>query len=469
MATRLEAPSWDLPAAFGALAGLMGLLAGVEPRLAIGAAFGLAFLLAAFTNLAAGLVAFTFLSFLEFALPAGAALSFTKGAGLCLALAWVARAATTKADERTFFAAHPGATGLLLAFLAWGTLSLAWSESHSGTFVDLSRYLLNFTLLVIAFTALDRRRYVMWVVSAWIFGTALTAAYGLVSQPSAGPSDAYRLASTVGNANVLATVLVAGLVLSVAAALIAKRSPLLRMAAWTAALLALFGFIFTGSRSGVIALAVVIVTTVAVAGPRWRPRAVGAAVAMTLVAVTFFFTLAPAAIRDRIAETAPGQVPSTEGRGTIWQIGWRMVEAEPLHGVGLGSFQTSSAHYLLQPGALYRSDQVLDKPQVAHNIYLQNLAELGIVGEVLFLAVLAFPIACAVRAAKNFAEIDDRSMEILSRALVVALAGILAADFFASEQFNKLLWLLLAMGPVLLSISMRGDPDGDADLERPAG
>ena len=35
-------------------------------------------------------------------------------------------------------------------------------------------------------------------------------------------------------------------------------------------------------------------------------------------------------------------------------------------------------------------------------------------------------------------------MEIVARAMVVALVGILAADFFVSEQYGKQLWLLLA-------------------------
>jgi hypothetical protein len=44
-------------------------------------------------------------------------------------------------------------------------------------------------------------------------------------------------------------------------------------------------------------------------------------------------------------------------------------------------------------------------------------------------------------------------MELLARALIAALAGILVADIFISEQFSKALWLLLAMGPAMLSVS----------------
>jgi hypothetical protein len=44
----------------------------------------------------------------------------------------------------------------------------------------------------------------------------------------------------------------------------------------------------------------------------------------------------------------------------------------------------------------------------------------------------------------------------------LALAGMLAADFFVSEQYSKQLWLLLALGPSLLAIAHHsgGDPRG---------
>jgi O-antigen ligase len=456
---------WLALAGFAFAALVVGVLAGIEPTLAIGVTLGLAFALLAFVNLPAALVVFTFLAFLEFALPTGAAVSFSKGAGLLLAMAWIARVVTSR-DEETFFSAHPATTYLMLAYLGWGVLSLTWTESTSETLVDLSRYLLNFALLVITFTAVRTRTAVMAIFTAWVVGTAVTALYGLINSPTGDPAEAVRLESSVGNANVLATILVAGLVLAIGTAAAARFSPMLRLAATGTAVLALFSFVFTGSRSGVIALVVVVIAAVVVAGRRWRGRALLGALALTLTAVVFFAAFAPADIRDRIAQTVPGQVPDTEGRSTLWQVGWRMVEDHPVRGVGLGSFQSSSIHYLLEPGSLSRSDQIIDTPKVAHNIYLQALAEQGVIGLLMLCGILAIPVACALRAARNFARAHDLQMEIMARALVVALAGILAADFFASEQFNKLLWLLLGMGPAMLAISLAGDQAPDSANSR---
>jgi hypothetical protein len=46
-------------------------------------------------------------------------------------------------------------------------------------------------------------------------------------------------------------------------------------------------------------------------------------------------------------------------------------------------------------------------------------------------------------------------MELLARGLIAGLIGLLAADFFISDQFSKALWLLLALGPAMLMLARR--------------
>ena len=143
------------------------------------------------------------------------------------------------------------------------------------------------------------------------------------------------------------------------------------------------------------------------------------------------------------------------GRVDLWTTAWRMVQAHPIRGVGAGNFSVSSIHYLLEPGAIRRDEFIIDTPKVTHNTYLQILAEGGVVAAALFLGILVLAIACMVRAALLFARLRDERMELLVRALLVALAGLLTADFFISEMFSKLLWMLLALGPPLLAIAQR--------------
>ena len=45
-----------------------------------------------------------------------------------------------------------------------------------------------------------------------------------------------------------------------------------------------------------------------------------------------------------------------------------------------------------------RDDFIVDTPKVAHNTYLQVLAELGVVGLALFMTILLFSLVCAFKA-----------------------------------------------------------------------
>jgi O-antigen ligase len=191
------------------------------------------------------------------------------------------------------------------------------------------------------------------------------------------------------------------------------------------------------------------------------------AVAVLVVASTIVF-FAFAATPDQTARvTSFGGGGS--GRTDLWTVGWRMVQAHPVRGIGVGNFQAESIHYLIAPGALHRTDLILNKQHVAHNTYLQVLSELGIVALVPFLIILGFSLWSMLAAARRFGKNADPGMELIARASLVGLTGILAADFFVSGQFSKQLWLLLGLGPALLAMSRRwASPDRDASDEQPA-
>jgi O-antigen ligase len=186
-----------------------------------------------------------------------------------------------------------------------------------------------------------------------------------------------------------------------------------------------------------------------VIGRRFRGRAALALVAAVLAAVGYYNNVATEEARERIAEAESGT-----GRTDMWKIGWRMVEAEPVHGVGAGNFTDASPAFLLQPGSFERSDFVIGPaPKGAHNTYLHIWSELGTVGFVLLLFILGFGVYAAAQAARTFARRDDLQMETLSRAVFVALLAILAADFFGSRQYQKELWFLLGLAPALWAIA----------------
>lgn len=462
MTARLSASELGPAAAVAVLCVLIGVLAGIDPRLAVFVAFGLGFVFLTFADLAIGLVVLTLVVFAETTPLAGPAVSFTKLTGLLLASAWFARLATQPVGrEPVIFDDYPALSYLLAGFLGWVALSVAWAESSSLALTQGSRLLLVALLYVIVYTAVGSRRQAIWVIAAFVTGTAATAAYGLALRPALDTTESGRLVSTIEDPNFLAATLVAGTALAIGGFAAARGRPELRIGAAVAAALCLLAFFLTGSRGGLVAFAVALVAMVAVAG-RERARMLLVAGVLAVTAAGYYALYAPDDVRDRIGSATQGEAQREEGRFTIWTVGWRMVEDQPLHGVGVGNFEVQSPRYVLEPGTVFRSDRVIDQPGLAHNTYLGVLAELGAVGAALFLAVVGFSIGAGVAAARRFAAAGDYRMEALARGLVVALAGVLAADFFISAESSKVTWLLLALGPALLGIARRGtesEPD----------
>jgi O-antigen ligase len=432
---------------------LVGLLAGIDPKLGVLAAVGIVFVLVALTDLAAALVVLIIVVFAESTPLAGPALSATKIAGLLLLLGWIARLATQYSGRETvIFTAHPGFSYLLALFMSWVALSLVWAENVHLALDQASVFLLVAILYVIVFTAIRTRRQAIWVIGAFVLGTAIMAAYGLVLRPDPNGQAADRLASTIQDPNYLAAFLVAGVALGGAAFVAARGHRWLQLGALTSVALCLAAFVLTGSRGGIIGLAVALIVAIAFAG-RWRARIAVSALVLTISAVGYYTIYAPEDLTQRIASASEGELDQRDTRLTIWTVAWRMAKDNPIHGVGIGNFPVESINYVLEPGTTFRTDRVIDNPPVAHNSYLGPLAELGIVGVSMFIAILGFSFGCAVRAARRFARNDDLSMEALARGLVVALAGVLTAGIFISAESNKVLWLLLAMGPALLAVA----------------
>lgn len=432
---------------------LLGLLAGFEPKLALFAALGLIFILITLVDLAAAVVVLVIVVFAENTPLAGSVLSATKLTGLLLAMGWLARLATQPAGrERLIFTDHPVFSYLLAVFLGWVLLSSTWAGNTSSAVDQATSFLLVAVLYVIVYTAVRTRRQAMLVLGGFTTGTALTAAYGLVTRPSLETVEAGRLVSTVEDPNFLAASLIAGIALAGAAIVAARGAPLLRLAAGGALVVCLTAFVLTGSRGGLVGLGLALVAAVAVGG-RWRGRIALAVTAIAIAGVGYFTLYAPPEITDRIESATQGETSQRDGRYTIWTVGWRMVEDNTLRGVGAGNFEDESINYVLEPGITFRTDRVIDNPGVAHNSYLGPLAELGVIGAAMFLAIIGFSVAAALRAAKRFAADGDRPMEALARGLFVAALGMLAAGFFISAETSKMIWLLLALGPALLGVA----------------
>jgi O-antigen ligase len=455
---------WVAPASVATLGACIGLLAGLQPQLAIAGSIAIGFMLLVFVNLTAGLVIFTFLSFLAVVPTAGGpALSFLKVAGLLLALSWLSLIAWRgEAPRANFLSAYPGLTYTVLAFLGWVVISQVWAEQPSETLLSFTRYGLNAVLFLIVFSAVQKGRDAIDVVMAFVAGAVIAALYGLVTA-APDPAEADRLSGSIGNPNELAAVLVVGAALAMGLAVGARRSPILRLAATVGAGFCVVAILFTLSRTGLVAMGFALVASLVLAG-RWRPQAAVIALIVAFVGFGYFTAVASPEARQRISDAGNGT-----GRLDIWTVGRRMAAAHPINGVGAGNFSNTSRQFLLQPGGLTNTEFIIDTPKNAHNTYLEILAEMGVVGLGLWVAILLLCVRCGWRAIRNFTASGNFRMEILSRAVLIALIGLLAADFFNSLEFDKTLWLLLGLCPALQAISQTETEPAPSPAPSPVG
>jgi O-antigen ligase len=450
MAWRLNPTVGLWGAMVGGLALLLGLVAVLNPLIALLAAFGLVFIWFSFNDLAIGVCLFALAGSLE-SLPGLGELSFAKMAGGIILLSWLALVSTHDDRERgQLWTRHPALGAACLLFVVWGAASALWAEDSGEALYVTLRYALSLCLLPIIFTAVRQRAHVIALVSLLTLGTLFSAGYGAFI--SAGDLDAAaegRLSGADTDSNYLATALVACLVFAGAIAASRQNKPALRFYALVAAGLCALAMAATVSRTGIFALGAVIVSGLFLCGAHRRLALAGASAVLVATVVLYFAALAPDAASRRITNLEGGG----SGRTDIWTVGWRMVEDEPLHGVGTGNFPISSIHYLVEPGSIIRDEFVVDTPKVAHNIYLEVLAEMGVVGLLLFSIILVASVSAALRAARRFAEQDDRALELLARATAIAAIGILVASAFQSQQFQKTFWIVMGLGPAMLALS----------------
>lgn len=126
-----------------------------------------------------------------------------------------------------------------------------------------------------------------------------------------------------------------------------------------------------------------------------------------------------------------------QARWALWDTAWRMFRDHRWTGVGPGGYRRLFPAYHATP-----LDGESDWGS-AHNLYLHQLAERGLLGVAALLGVIAVLLARALRAARAAA--DFRALWAAAAALAF-LAMALTETSFQNEQFSTLLLLIWAWG-----------------------
>jgi putative inorganic carbon (HCO3(-)) transporter len=161
-------------------------------------------------------------------------------------------------------------------------------------------------------------------------------------------------------------------------------------------------------------------------------RVIGGVAALVAVGAGLLLLVAPEQVSRALDEKAYIAGTNIDTRELRWQAAARMLAENPLLGVGPGGFRSEYA-------AASQVAEVAEQTPVAHSMYLEVGAELGLPGLVLFLGFAAAGLVASERALRTGA---DRSTVVAVQASLVA---VLVASVFLSEQYYLPLWSLVAV------------------------
>lgn len=295
-----------------------------------------------------------------------------------------------------------------------------------------------FLLVVINVSSEKRLRTVAIVLSLLTVIISLQAAFGYQIGVGRAPlfldtsSDTSRDASSeqmrvrgvglFGDPNDLAITLIA--VLPLCLALRRKRAPIGNtVLAWIPIALITYTIRLTRSRGGLLALAAVIVLSL-------RHRIGTAASALAGVGALMAF-IALGFLGGRSLQMDQ----SAMGRIWAWSAGLEMLKSSPVWGVGFNMF-------------------TLNHHRAAHSSFVQCFAELGLLGYLLWLAVILLTLD-DMRSVEKLTSADAAGLQRWGRALAHSLAGALVGGIFLTRAYDVTLFIQLGLGTALADIARR--------------
>lgn len=305
--------------------------------------------------------------------------------------------------------------------------------------------------LLIAVLLPDRRRLAPVLHALVLIGLAvalhalyqyLTGQLSAVGFAGADGEVRYRVASLFPHPNMLAAF--ASVLVPISLGLSGLLQGRWRLACIALVLLGTLTVLLTFSRGGLLALAAAPVLYL-----RDR-RAWPLLILLLIVAVA----VAPAGLSERL--TSQQALGSTEftTRLDFWRAALTLFGDHPFLGVGLNSF---GAGYLTieSSGRSFLGGGIFAVPETAHNLYLNILAEQGLVGFAALL-VLAWGFVQATRELRQDRDPALRQMGLALRAagLVVVVHNLLDVTFFDAKN-AMLIWIVLGITAALVSISRR--------------
>lgn len=333
-----------------------------------------------------------------------------------------------------------------LFFIAamFATVPLAFWKSDSLQFImDFLWVYVYYLLLINILTTEFRLKGFVWLMMLATGYNAISSAIGYFSGTLVIAQGIERAAGLTGtDPNTLAVNLLLGIPF-LYFSLFWVRNILLRLVPLAFLTAAIFTIAITGSRSGVIGL-------VAAALFVWllsKRKAISGVIAL-LVLIASWFALPPQYQERYSTIFAEEKDSSTQGRLDAWKAGWGMFKANPLTGIGVDGFP-----YAYGSGEYSETRSYL-RP---HNMYIQLIAEMGILGIITFGSLVWYMIASNVRLRRQLAKAGkpEHFLVWVSHSITTATYILFVTAMFGHSLFRGHWYSSAALTLVLMTLTAK--------------
>jgi O-antigen ligase len=337
---------------------------------------------------------------------------------------------------------------LALAYVA-ATLFATDRAAAAAETLDLVSYAVVVALLVALLDSPSWLRRAVWAI---VMGVGLLAVLAIIQQVTKSYAasyggfasvlstrDATRSAGPL-NPNPFGQVLATCAVLAFYLAARGQSRLAGRTVAAVVAVACVAGVVYTQSRAALIALLIVAIAAGVLRGVRLRVLAVavcGTIALGTLVLPPSMQTRVGALYAALSSNAGTPQDAALRGRKSENLAGLRMWSDHPLIGVGPDNFEVHYQQYSEAIGTDPRAEQ-----RGAHNLYLESLAETGLLGAMAFFGVLWLALAGAWRARRRLHG-DDA---LLAEGILVALGAFLICAVTLHSAYARYEWIFLGLG-----------------------
>jgi len=312
---------------------------------------------------------------------------------------------------------------VLLNFVVAGILSITPRES-----MEIAAIVSLFMLTVIAIPACCGSQIsVKFFFLTFLAGAGLTGLVGLyqffggytvqIWQDTAVFGDIrLRVFSTLGNPNVYGTYLLLAIPLA-AACIVYFRHPLLKLASMGLTGLLMINLVLTYSRGCYLSLALAVGIFVLIMEKRF--------VVLFLPAVMAVPLILPPAVLNRLLSVVDMTDTSSLFRMSIWQSSVRVLGDFWMTGIGQGA----GAYNRVFPYYAFAATVA----EHSHNLYIQIALELGVLGLLVFIGILA----CWFRTMVGFLRRNtDFRVRCVAAAMIVAVIAFLFQGLFDHALYN---------------------------------